>query len=94
MIETLCILLGLAVGAAVTYFMLAPRLTDLRVKDETKGRELELLRQQHAAETDLRQRQFDEQQTLRQQQFDEQLNVVREQFQNLATTVSRKPVNS
>ena len=101
MIETLCILLGLAVGAAVTYFMLAPRLTDLRVKDETKGRELELLRQQHAAETDLRQQQFDEQltmrqqqfdeqQSLRQRQFDEQLNVVREQFQNLATTVLSK----
>ncbi len=101
MIETLCILLGLAIGAAVTYFILNPRLTDLRVKDETKGRELELLRQQHAAETDLRQRQFDEQmglrqqqfdeqQTLRQQQFDEQLNVVREQFQNLATTVLSK----
>ena len=101
MIEILCVLLGLAIGAAVTYFILNPRLTDLRVKDETKGRELELLRQQHAAETDLRQQQFneqlslrqqqfDEQQTLRQQQFDEQLNVVREQFQNLATTVLSK----
>ena len=101
MIETLCIFLGLAVGAAVTYFVMNARLTDLRVKDETKGRELELLRQQHAAETDLRQQQFneqlslrqqqfDEQQSLRQQQFDEQLNVVREQFQNLATTVLSK----
>ena len=101
MIEILCVLLGLAIGAAVTYFILNRRLTDLRVKDETKGRELELLRQQHAAETDLRQQQFneqlslrqqqfDEQQTLRQQQFDEQLNVVREQFQNLATTVLSK----
>jgi len=101
MIETLCIFLGLAIGAAVTYFVMNARLTDLRVKDETKGRELELLRQQHAAETDLRQQQFneqlslrqqqfDEQQSLRQQQFDEQLNVVREQFQNLATTVLSK----
>ena len=101
MIETLCIFLGLAIGAAVTYFILNARLTELRVKDETKGRELELLRQQHAAETDLRQQQFneqlslrqqqfDEQQNLRQQQFDEQLNVVREQFQNLATTVLSK----
>ena len=101
MIETLCIFLGLAIGAAVTYFILNARLTELRVKDETKGRELELLRQQHAAETDLRQQQFneqlslrqqqfDEQQSLRQQQFDEQLNVVREQFQNLATTVLSK----
>ncbi len=101
MIETLCVLLGLAVGAVVTYIILNRRLTDLRVKDETKGRELELLRQQHASETNLRQRQFDEQltlrqqqfdeqQSLRQQQFDEQLNVVREQFQNLATTVLSK----
>lgn len=90
MIETLCIFLGLAIGAAVTYFVMNARLTDLRVKDETKGRELELLRQQHAVETDLRQQQFDEQQSLRQQQFDEQLNVVREQFQNLATTVLSK----
>lgn len=101
MIETLCVLLGLAVGAVVTYIVLNRRLTDLRVKDETKGRELELLRQQHASETNLRQRQFDEQltlrqqqfdeqQSLRQQQFDEQLNVVREQFQNLATTVLSK----
>ena len=101
MIETLCIFLGLAIGAVVTYFVMNARLTDLRVKDETKGRELELLRQQHAAETDLRQQQFneqlslrqqqfDEQQSLRQQQFDEQLNVVREQFQNLATTVLSK----
>ena len=101
MIETLCIFLGLAIGAAVTYFVMNTRLTDLRVKDETKGRELELMRQQHAAETDLRQQQFneqlslrqqqfDEQQSLRQQQFDEQLNVVREQFQNLATTVLSK----
>ena len=101
MIETLCVLLGLAVGAVVTYIILNRRLTDLRVKDETKGRELELLRQQHASETILRQRQFDEQltlrqqqfdeqQSLRQQQFDEQLNVVREQFQNLATTVLSK----
>ena len=101
MIETLCIFLGLAIGAVVTYFVMNARLTDLRVKDETKGRELELLRQQHAAETDLRQQQFneqlslrqqqfDKQQSLRQQQFDEQLNVVREQFQNLATTVLSK----
>lgn len=101
MIETLCVLLGLAVGVVVTYIILNRRLTDLRVKDETKGRELELLRQQHASETNLRQRQFDEQltlrqqqfdeqQSLRQQQFDEQLNVVREQFQNLATTVLSK----
>ena len=90
MIETLCIFLGLAIGAAVTYFVMNARLTDLRVKDETKGRELELLRQQHAAETDLRQQQFNEQLSLRQQQFDEQLNVVREQFQNLATTVLSK----
>ena len=101
MTETLLVLLGLAIGAVITYIILNRRLTDLRVKDETKGRELELLRQQHASETNLRQRQFDEQlslrqqqfdeqQTLRQQQFDEQLNVVREQFQNLATTVLAK----
>ena len=101
MIEIVCILLGLAVGSALTYFILNSRLTDLRVKDETKGRELELLRQQHTAETELRQRQYDEQLSMRQQQFeeqlsqrqrqfDEQLNVVREQFQNLATTVLTK----
>ena len=78
MLEIVCILLGLAVGSAITYFILNTRLTDLRVKDETKGRELELLRQQHAAETALRQQQFDEQQAVRQRQFDEQLNVVRE----------------
>ena len=90
MIEIVCILLGLAVGSALTYFILNTRLTDLRVKDETKGRELELLRQQHAAETELRQQQFDKQLSQRQRQFDEQLNVVREQFQNLATTVLTK----
>ena len=101
MIEIVCILLGLAVGSALTYFILNSRLTDLRVKDETKGRELELLRQQHTAETELRQREYDEQLSMRQQQFeeqlsqrqrqfDEQLNVVREQFQNLATTVLTK----
>lgn len=90
MIAILCIFVGLAIGAAVTYIMLNKRLTELRVEAEMKGRELELLRQQHAAETNLRQRQFDEQQSLRQQQFDEQLNVVREQFQNLATTVLTK----
>lgn len=90
MIGLLCILTGLVVGAGITYFIMNNRLTDLRVKAETKGHEVELLRQQHAAETTLRQRQFDEQQSLRQQQFDEQLNVVREQFQNLATSVLSK----
>ena len=90
MIEIVCILLGIAIGSALTYFILNTRLTDLRIKDETKGRELELLRQQHAAETELRQQQFDKQLSQRQRQFDEQLNVVREQFQNLATTVLTK----
>ena len=90
MIEIVCILLGLAVGSALTYFILNTRLTDLRIKDETKGRELELLHQQHATETEQRQQQFDKQLSQRQRQFDEQLNVVREQFQNLATTVLTK----
>lgn len=97
MIATLCLILGLTVGAFVAFLVMnrrlgdaLRRLSDLRVADETKSRELDLLRQQHSSETELRQQQFDRQQTLRQQQFDEQLNVVREQFQNLATTVLSK----
>ena len=97
MIAILCLILGLIVGAFVAFLVMnrrlgdaLRRLSDLRVADETKSRELDLLRQQHSSETELRQQQFDRQQTLRQQQFDEQLNVVREQFQNLATTVLSK----
>ena len=97
MIAILCLILGLTVGAFVAFLVMnrrlgdaLRRLSDLRVADETKSRELDLLRQQHSSETELRQQQFDRQQTLRQQQFDEQLNVVREQFQNLATTVLSK----
>lgn len=97
MIAILCLILGLTAGAFVAFLVMnrrlgdaLRRLSDLRVADETKSRELDLLRQQHSSETELRQQQFDRQQTLRQQQFDEQLNVVREQFQNLATTVLSK----
>jgi len=76
MLVVLYILLGAVVGAVAMFLVLHQRLTALHVADETKRREIELLRQQHSVETNLRQ-----------QQFGEQLNVVREQFQNLASTL-------
>ena len=76
MLVVLYILLGAVVGAVAMFLVLHERLTALHVADETKRREIELLRQQHSVETNLRQ-----------QQFGEQLNVVREQFQNLASTL-------
>ena len=66
-------------GAVAVYLMMSQRVASLRVADETKRKEIDLLRQQHSMETNLRQK-----------QFDEQLNVVREQFQNLASSLLTK----
>ena len=66
-------------GAVAVYLVMSQRVASLRVADETKRKEIDLLQQQHSMETNLRQK-----------QFDEQLNVVREQFQNLASTLLTK----
>ena len=75
----ICVVAGILVGAVAVYLMMSQRVASLRVADETKRKEIDLLRQQHSMETNLRQK-----------QFDEQLNVVREQFQNLASSLLTK----
>lgn len=73
------VVVGILVGAVAVYMVMSQRVASLRVADETKRKEIDLLQQQHSMETNLRQK-----------QFDEQLNVVREQFQNLASTLLTK----
>jgi len=75
----ICVVAGILVGAVAVYLVMSQRVASLRVADETKRKEIDLLQQQHSMETNLRQK-----------QFDEQLNVVREQFQNLASTLLTK----
>jgi DNA recombination protein RmuC len=72
----LYIIIGIAIGAVVTYILMQRKLTELRVAEEVKDRELVLREEQAQKEA-----------KLRAEQFQEQLRVVREQFQNLATRV-------
>ncbi len=72
----LYIIIGVAIGAVVTYILMQRKLTELRVAEEVKDRELVLREEQAQKEA-----------KLRAEQFQEQLRVVREQFQNLATRV-------
>lgn len=94
----LYIIIGLTIGAGVTYVFMQRRLTELRVADQVKQRELVLLkertdedlrqqREQAQKEASLREEQAQKEAHLRAEQFQEQLRVVREQFQNLATRV-------
>lgn len=72
----LYIIIGIAIGAIATYILMQRKLTELRVAEEVKDRELVLREEQAQKEA-----------KLRAEQFQEQLRVVREQFQNLATRV-------
>ena len=98
----LYILIGLAVGALVTFLLMNMRrksaeivlmkahqeqLTDLRLQLTTSETRLESLRQQSEKEAEAQRTRFDEQLQTSREQFQEQLRTVQEQFQNLATKV-------
>ena len=98
----LYILIGLAVGALVTFLLMNMRrksaeivlmkvhqeqLTDLRLQLTTSETRLESLRQQSEKEAEAQLTRFDEQLQTSREQFQEQLRTVQEQFQNLATKV-------
>ena len=98
----LYILIGLAVGALVTFLLMNMRrksaeivlmkahqeqLTDLRLQLTTSETRLESLRQQSEKEVEAQRTRFDEQLQTSREQFQEQLRTVQEQFQNLATKV-------
>ena len=98
----LYILIGLAVGALVTFLLMNMRrksaeivlmkahqeqLTDLRLQLTTSETRLESLRQQSEKEAEAQRVRFDEQLQTSREQFQEQLRTVQEQFQNLATKV-------
>ena len=98
----LYILVGLAVGALVTFLLMNMRrksaeivlmkahqeqLTDLRLQLTTSETRLESLRQQSEKEAEAQRTRFDEQLQTSREQFQEQLRTVQEQFQNLATKV-------
>lgn len=98
----LYILIGLVVGALVTFLLMNMRrksaeivlmkahqeqLTDLRLQLTTSETRLESLRQQSEKEAEAQRTRFDEQLQTSREQFQEQLRTVQEQFQNLATKV-------
>ena len=98
----LYILIGLVVGALVTFLLMNMRrksaeivlmkahqeqLTDLRLQLTTSETRLESLRQQSEKEAETQRTRFDEQLQTSREQFQEQLRTVQEQFQNLATKV-------
>ena len=98
----LYILIGLVVGALVTFLLMNMRrksaeivlmkahqeqLTDLRLQLTTSETKLESLRQQSEKEAEAQRTRFDEQLQTSREQFQEQLRTVQEQFQNLATKV-------
>lgn len=98
----LYILIGLVVGALVTFLLMNMRrksaeivlmkahqeqLTDLRLQLTTSETRLESIRQQSEKEAEAQRTRFDEQLQTSREQFQEQLRTVQEQFQNLATKV-------
>ena len=78
------IIIGIAVGALVVYFVMNARATRLTVELAKKETEMTLLSQQRVEEQRQTAEQFSRQMQSQREQFDEQLRTSREQLQNMA----------
>lgn len=83
----LYIIIGTLLGVVVTFTVMNRQLTQLRVENEVKQRELDLQQEKHEADLQQQRQQNEKEASLRAEQFHQQLNVVREQFQNLASRI-------
>ena len=78
------IIIGIAVGALVVYFVMNARAARLTVELAKKETEMTLLSQQRVEEQRQTAEQFSRQMQSQREQFDEQLRTSREQLQNMA----------
>ena len=78
------IIIGIAVGALVVYFVMNARAARLTVELAKKETEMTLLSQQRVEEQRQTAEQFSKQMQSQREQFDEQLRTSREQLQNMA----------
>ena len=87
MMIVLYILIGMAVGALVLYFMMSPKVARMTVELARKETEMNLLGQQRKVEQQQAEERFSEQLRLQREQSADQLRAQREQFdEQLKTT--------
>ena len=87
MMMVLYILIGIAVGALVLYFMMSPKVARMTVELARKETEMNLLGQQRKVEQQQAEERFSEQLRLQREQSADQLRAQREQFdEQLKTT--------